>query len=120
MKKTLVLMLVAGLVVASMVGVADAKKKKKRVERKVELAYQAPSPGISGVVGACLTVLGVEGTACIDVPTAGNEAFASVKVTDATGRPVPFDLAQDSDPNNTGLEIFGSGCGETENPAGFP
>jgi hypothetical protein len=112
-KKTLVIALVIGLLAGAMFAPAEAKKKKKRVERKVELAYQVPSPGVSGVVGACLAVLGVEGTACIDIPTGAGETFIKVDVADASGRPVPFDLAQDSDSTNTGLEIFASGCGTT-------
>jgi hypothetical protein len=117
MKRSLVLFLALGLVFGS-IATADAKKsrKPKRIERSVELTYQAPSPGISGVVGACMTVLGVEGTACIDTPLGGDDLFVKVAVTDATGQPTNFDLAQDTDVDNPGLEIFASGCGETAEP----
>lgn len=91
------------------------KKKPKRVERKVDYEYTAPSPGISGVVGACMTVLGVEGTACQDTPVGPKDLYVMVSVEDATGQPTNFDLAQDSDPS-PGLEIFASGCGETTDP----
>lgn len=118
MKRFLILMLALGLVVGSIATAEAGKKKKKpkRVERVVELSYDAPSPGISGVVGACMSVLGVEGTACIDTPLSAEDLFVQVEVTDATGQPTNFDLAQDTDTANPGLEIFASGCGATEAP----
>jgi hypothetical protein len=118
MKRFAILVLALGLIVGS-VATADAKKKPrkpKRVERVVELAYSAPSPGISGVVGACMAVLGVDGTACVDTPLGPGEVFVRVAITDQTGQPTNFDLAQDSNPDNPGLEIFASGCGETAEP----
>lgn len=117
MKRSLVLMMIVGMIFGSIATAEAAKKKKpKKVERTVEVAYQTPSPGISGLLGACMAVLGVDGTACIDVPIGGDEAFVSVSVTDATGRPTNFDLAQDSDAGRPGFEIFASGCGETTEP----
>jgi len=119
MKKTIAVVLSLGLVAGAFALPAEAGKRKKRkkpvrIERVVEEAYQAPSPAVSGVVGACLSVLGVEGTACVDIPTGANESFVKVEVTDATGQAVPFDLAQDSDAAAPGLEIFASGCGALE------
>ena len=114
MKRSLVMFMVIGLIFGSIATAEAGKKRKpKKVERTVELAYQTPSPGMSGVFGACMAVLGVDGTACIDVPISGSEAFVSVSVTDATGQPTNFDLAQDSDSAQPGFEIFASGCGET-------
>jgi hypothetical protein len=111
MKKSMVALLVLGLVFGSLVGTADAKKKKKT--RTVEYSYTAPSPGVSGVVGLCLTVIGVDGTACSDIATSTREAYIKVTVTDATGQPTNFDLAQDTDPATPAVEIFASGCGTT-------
>ena len=111
MKKSIVTLLVLGLVFGSLVGTADAKKKKK--SRTVEYTYMVPSPGVSGVVGACLAVLGAEGTACSDIATSTREAYIKVTVTDTTGQPTNFDLAQDTDPATPALEIFASGCGTT-------
>lgn len=117
MKRILVLILALGLVFGSIATADAAKKKKKkkpeRIERTVELTYDAPSPGISGVVGACMTVLGVEGTACIDTPLGAEDLFAKVSITDATGQPTNFDLAQETDPSTPYMDIFASGCGET-------
>ena len=114
-KRSIVTLLVLGLVLGALVGAADAKKKKKKkVERKVEYEYTVPSPGVSGVVGACMAVLGVDGTACSDISTATTETYVKVTVTDATGQPTNFDLAQDTDPGTPALEIFASGCGATD------
>ena len=119
MKKTLSIVLM-GLLVAGAFAAAPASAKKKkpkkpvRVERALEYTYQTASPGISGVVGACMTVLGVEGSACQDFPTMANESFVKVVVEDATGQPTNFDIAQDVDgPDVPGLNIIASGCGET-------
>lgn len=118
MKRFLVPFLILGLVFGSVATAEAGKKKKKpkRVERQVQLEYTAPSPGISGVVGACMAVLGVDGTACIDTPLGADDLFVQVSVTDQTGQPTNFDLAQDTNVDNPGLEIFASGCGETNEP----
>ena len=113
MKRILVLLMIVGLVVGSVATAEAGKKKPKRVERTVQLEYTAPSPGISGVVGACMAVLGVPGTACIDTPLGSTDLFVKVAITDATGQPTNFDLAQETNADQPGLEIFASGCGET-------
>ena len=116
MRKSIVVLLILGLVASLAVAPAQAKKKKAKT-RAVEYTYQAPSPGISGVVGACMTVAGVEGTACQDFPTMANESFVKVVVEDATGLPTNFDVAQDLDgPEVPGLNIVASGCGESAEP----
>lgn len=117
MKRFLIMFMVVGLVAGSVATAEAGKKKKpKRVERTVQLEYTAPSPGISGLVGACLTGLGVEGTACIDTPLGSTDLFVNVVVTDATGQPTNFDLSQDTDPATPAFDIFASGCGETPDP----
>lgn len=115
MKKTLVTLLVLGLVAGAMLGSAEAKKKPKKTKRTVEYSYQVPSPAVSGVAGFCLEGT-ADGTGCHEVPTAQNEVYVSVAVTDASGQPTNFYLAQDTDTTNTGLEIFASGCGATDGP----
>jgi hypothetical protein len=115
MKRSTVLLLVVGLVFAALVGPADAKKKIKKIQRTVEYSYQVPSPAVSGVVGGCLAGNGVD-TGCNEIATSTKESYVTVAVTDATGQPTNWYLAQDTDQANTGLEIFASGCGETPGP----
>jgi hypothetical protein len=123
MKKSMVTLLVLGLLFGSLVGAADAKKKKKKkppvpvkVERTVEFAYNFASPGVSGVVGLCPAAAGVEDSGCTDVATSADEAYVNVTVVDATGQPTNFDLAQDTVVDQPGFEIFASGCGATAAP----
>jgi hypothetical protein len=113
MRKSAVLLLVMGLVFGSLVGAAEAKKKPK--QRVIEYHYQVPSPAVSGVAGFCLAGNGVD-TGCNEFATSVTERYVSVKVTDASGQPTNWYLAQDTDSANTGLEIFASGCGETAAP----
>ena len=116
-KRALTALIVIGLVAGAMVGPADAKKKKlRRKERKVELAYQFGSPGVPGAVGACLAAAGVEGSACIDVPLGPGEKYVVVEAVDATGLSPSGILAQDTDPASPGFEIFAEFCGSTPEP----
>ncbi len=121
MKKTLSTLLVLGLIFAALTAApAEAKKKKpKRTERKVALAYQFGSPGIPGAVGVCLAAF-VEGSACINTPTGPTEKFVSVEVDDASGQTPHGILAQDTDPDRPGFEIFATFCGATEAPVALP
>jgi hypothetical protein len=114
MKRSIVTLLVLGLIFGALVGAAEAKKKKAK-PRVIEYHYQVPSPAVSGVAGFCLAGNGVE-TGCNEIATSTREAYASVAVTDASGQPTNWYLAQDTDTSNTGLEIFASGCGETAAP----
>ena len=123
MKKFLVLAVVLGLVAGSLAAPAVAGKKKKkksaRVERVVELAYDVGSPGVSGAVGLCLAAQ-VEGTACINTPVGIEEKFVMIEVDDASGLAPAGILAQDSNPDSPGFEIFADFCGSTDEPIEIP
>jgi hypothetical protein len=119
MKKSLVVSLVLSLVVAGLVAPAEAgkKKKPKKVQRKVEYEYEMGSPGIPGLVGACLTVLTPDpASACVDIPTGGKDMYVSVKVDDTSGSTPYGILAQDTNADQPGFEIFADFCGELKDP----
>ena len=120
MKQTMAVLLTFGLVGGALAaGPAEAKKKKKkkpkRVERVVEHSYAAPSPGVPGVAGACLAAFTGD-SGCIDIPVTLDDKFVMVDVTDASGQTPAAILAQDTNSNQPGFEIFHDFCGKTEEP----
>ena len=121
MRRTVGLIAVAGLLVAGLVAPAEAGKKKKpaRMERVVEHTYQFGSPGAPGVAGACFHGT-VDGSGCLTFPTAAHESFVTLEVMDSTGTPPSGILGQDTDPDNTGFEIFHTFCGGFEDPVAIP
>lgn len=116
MKKTLAVLLSAGLVAGMMAMPADAKKKKKkkttRIERVVEANYTMPAGlGSSDLGGAC--------SGCPSFPNSANETYVMVKVEDVNtgGAGVSFSWDTDGDDiSDTGFEV----CGETEEPIQVP
>jgi hypothetical protein len=115
MKKALVVALVAGLLAGALVGPAEAKKKKKKpqkVTRTAEAPYQFPGFGTASVGVGCSPALG----SCGNFTVGGDERFLKVTLTDATGTPTPFSVAQDTepgDPTNTIETNHGTFCGTT-------
>jgi len=108
MKKTIIAVVALGLLAGSLVAPAAAGKKKKRVERVAETKYEAPAIG-SGA-GVCFRPT----NSCGDIATGATEKFVRVEITDATGLPVSFSLAQDTDPDTFGSEKdLGDFCGTT-------
>lgn len=116
MKKSVILVLVLGLIAGSFAAPAMAKKKKKkkpaRVERVVETAYELGALGVGEPLGtgACLAAT----NSCGRAATGPDEKFVTVEITDATGLPVSFSLGQDTDPAELGTEHdLGEFCGTT-------
>lgn len=112
MKKSIVVVLMMGLVAGSMIAApADAKKKPKKVERKVESVYEAPAIGIAPPgTGVCFRPT----NSCGDIATGATEKFVKISIADATGLPVAFHLGQDTDPDSFGTESsLGDFCGDT-------
>src|SRR5688572_27708577 len=109
MKRSLILLMVLGLV-AGTVATAEAAKKTKRpirVERTVEGNYGAfPAP-----VTGCNSVW--DKFYCLAVQTRTTESFFTAKVTDVHGKPVFVQVEAGGSP-------LGTFCGETPRPIRFP
>jgi hypothetical protein len=109
MKRFLVPLLIVGLA-AGTVATAEAKKKApKRIERVVEVVYDAPAIGVGQVgAGACLGAT----NSCGLVAIGADDRYMKVEVTDSSGTTVQIDLGQDTDEAATGTEVdLGTVCG---------
>lgn len=121
MKRAIAVALSLGLLVGAFGVPAEAAKKKKKkkkpkkIERVVEHKYARPSPGVPGVASACLAAYDAE-AGCVNIGLGAGEKFVSVKIEDSSGQKPYWILAQDTDPNRTGYEIFHNGCGDSEEP----
>lgn len=121
MKKFLILALVVGLVASSFGAPALAKKKKKkpvRVERVVELEYQAPGIGatVAGAGGGFCPFADPTSFECIEVPLQVGDVFVKVEVKDALGQKVAGSISQgDIDGDGIG-DLYGQFCGAHEEP----
>jgi hypothetical protein len=113
MKKSIIVLLVMGLV-ASMALAVPAQAKKKKVKKVVRTAtgtYQAPS---LIAVGTCTST---DAVGCVVLPTASNESYiTSAKVTDQTGQPVYVSVQADTNGDAQDDAIYGSFCGELTEP----
>ena len=114
MKKTLSVTLMMALVVGAFAAApAEAKKKKpKKVIRTAEATYTAPGFGTANAGVGCSPALG----SCGNFSTGGNEKYLKVTLTDQTGTPTAFSVAQDTepgDPTNTIETNHGTFCGTT-------
>ncbi len=108
MRKLVVTAVVAALAAGALVAPAEAKKKPKA--RVAEGTYSNPAVGVPGVVGS--PALG----GAFEFGTLSTENFVSAVVDDDGGGSPFITFSQDSDPNNTGWEIFATACGKTEEP----
>ena len=112
MKRSLVLFMIIGLVFGSIATAEAGKKKTKKVSRTVELTYAAPGFGTTTASVGCSPALG----SCGEVPTGSTDRFLKITVTDATGTPTAFTVAQDTEPGDTTNNIettIGDFCGTT-------
>ncbi len=119
MRKTVSLLLVAGLAAAAFAMPAEAAQKKKkkkkpqRIERVVEWRYEAPAIGTPETPGVCLRPT----SSCIDIATGPDDKFLQLEATDASGTAVAIEIGQDTDPDNIGTEhSVGIICGATTEP----
>lgn len=112
MRRSLVLMVVLGLVVGG-IATAEAKKKRKpkRVERTLEYNYDQPSVGAPGAGGVTLNPA---------IATGPDDLFVRIETTDdvSPSPSVRFSWDTNGDgQNDTGVTICG---GKTEEPVALP
>ncbi|MFN2526812.1 MAG: hypothetical protein ABR505_11215 [Actinomycetota bacterium] len=112
MKKLVVLVALAGLLLASLAAPADAQKKKKkkpqRTEREVSSEYQAPAIGSADAGGACLAAT----NSCGTFTATAEEHYMKVVIEDAAGGPVSASVGWDVDGDGLSDTQF-TLCGET-------
>ena len=112
MRKPLVLLLVLGMLFGSIVSAEAGKKKRKpkKITRKVQGQYDAPSliaVGFCGQTGA---------VGCVSIVTGPKEKFLKATINDAHGLPAYVAISADTDGNSQDDTTFGSFCGTTEEP----
>jgi hypothetical protein len=121
MRKTLSVLVVLGLVFGAFALPAEAKKKKKkqpRIERVVEIDYQAPGLGVStpGPGGGICPFADPTTQECIEIAPALEERYIKVEIDDATGMSVAGYISQgDTDGDGIG-DLYGDFCGAHEEP----
>lgn len=120
MKRAMAVALALGLLGGALVGPAEAGKRKKKIERVVEVAYSAPGIGVStpdGVPSGGLCPFADPSTQeCIEIPLQLGEKYIKVEMTDATGQPVAGFIGQ-GDTDGDGINnLYGDFCGAHEKP----
>jgi hypothetical protein len=109
MKKLIALGVLIGLVGGALVAApAIAKKKKKRVERTVDVPYQCPCGPRPAGFWAAGGAIGGGFTA-----TGGADLFVQVEIVDDGGQTVYAELGQDTDGDSLSETDIGSVCGKT-------
>ena len=111
MKRSLIVLMVLGLLAATVVTAEAKGAGRKRVERTVEGSYGPfPAP-----VTGCNEPLGM--FACLAVQTRPSESSFTAKVTDVHGQPVFVEV--DAFYADGSHEELGRFCGETSRPVFF-
>jgi hypothetical protein len=120
MKRSIVVVLVMGLLAGGMLaGPAEAKKKKKKlpvkVERIVEIDYS--NPGIGAATPAGSAGYPVNFPDGVDIPTTGDDLFIKIEVLDASGQKVGGFISQgDLDGNGVNDDGYAEFCGAHPEP----
>ncbi|MGI8775365.1 MAG: hypothetical protein ACR2KQ_10250 [Actinomycetota bacterium] len=113
MRRVWTVLLVIGLIAATMAAPAEAGKKKKKSKkptvRTIEVRYENPAFGVGGAGGGC--------SGCPPIAFGPDEAFAVFIIEDDVSPSGYVSLSYDSD--GDGVEELGAGptiCGSTAEP----
>lgn len=115
MKKSIVFLLVLGLVAAAFSAPAFAKKKKRAPTTSVTMTgtYRTPSLVVSGP--SCSQT---DANGCVSIVNPGT-SITGAKVTDQTGQPV-FVVISSHNARNQADTFYGTFCGELKKPIDVP
>ncbi|MGI8775032.1 MAG: hypothetical protein ACR2KQ_08485 [Actinomycetota bacterium] len=114
MKRYLILIMVLGLILGAVSTAEAGKKKKKKKQKKVE--REATGTYTSTIVVAVGTCSQQDAVNCVRIPSGPDEKYITATVTDATGQGVPVAVKADLDGDNSTEKLYGTFCGETEEP----
>lgn len=112
MKRFLVMFMILGLIAGS-VATAEAGKKKKKPVKVTREAHASYSSTIVVAAGNCTQEDAIN---CPRIPSGPGEIYLTAKVTDATGQAVPVAVKADLDGDRSTETLYGTFCGETEEP----
>jgi hypothetical protein len=86
-----------------------------RVERTVEIKYNAPNVGVSSpaATGGICQLSTDEPGACVETPTGAEDLYVKITVTDASGQKVAGSISQGDTDGDGVSNIYGQFCGET-------
>ncbi len=123
MKRTISVLLAAGLIIGMFAMPAVAKKKKKpakpvKVERVVELTYQGPGAGVvsPAASGGICPFSDPASQTCIEIFPEAGEKYIKVEMADATGLTVGGFISQ-GDTTGDGIgDLYGDFCGGHPEP----
>ena len=116
MKRTILLVLAIGLIGGLLVSPSAMAAKKKAKPRVYEGTYGCPC-GVHGAGPASAAWRLGSGEGGFEVGVLSNEKTIDLEITDDSGLPVYFQIAQDVDGDGTFYEHdVAVGCGKTEEP----
>lgn len=114
MKRSVIVVLVLGLIAGGMLAApAEAKKRKKKRVVKVERVAQGNYIAPATIVGNCTQA---DGIGCMTIAAGSNERYLTAKVTDQHGQPVAISIEADLDGDMQTETSYGAFCGETTEP----
>lgn len=113
--KRIAVLILSAVLLTTLAGGVDAKKKPRRVSRQATANYDTPAPGLSG--GPWAGNCGSPSTGCTVFGTGAGESYASFVIEDASGQATSGSVWRGS---GTNLELLAQFCGETTEPVQIP